>query len=441
MNCVSDYYVINFLEWLSSNNILDIINDASYENTGALKELAEIFLSEEYDCEEYLLKQINFEVKECCRRCRQQKENKNISSQDCHCRVHQAVHRVLDNHYMRQSTNDFRYRDDCDAETLVYTIYCYKKYSCDNPTIKRLINKAYIYGVEDKRGYDNGPMLGLMVMPKTKDYTILSFISWLHKYKKLDSIELDNETFMELIETYVKEFADEKNGQDITQSLSMALKDTNISKFIINKFKKEWAKMKNLSELTDRYLQAKYKIIVLSGVLDSLVKEHGEFLNSLTGNDLDIYYKAHARKDDLYKFAYNLGLKTSEVPCIVIWQNDIKKSKYIGIASLNAHEVFILVKTIVHGIQNKKSFKDIVIDTEKISNLMKSLNSCLESINVETMTEEQKEEIVELMSQLRDMTAFVNSRSASSYEWAQKCLGIGSNILSIIADSLAISKC
>lgn len=138
---------------------------------------------------------------------------------------------------------------------------------------------------------------------------------------------------------------------------------------------------KKLNYIFDRFYnsRAKYKCILLPLKAESdfvgFVKEYWIDLNAASSDFLDIFYSFDELKDTGYhtlKKIKNLKINTNELPCVVIWKNDISEAKAIDIRGLKNSDICTIMQNIIYYIKAEWDLRKIY---EKVSENVASIRN------------------------------------------------------------------
>lgn len=222
-----------------------------------------------------------------------------------------------------------------------------------------------------------------------KDYTIgkddfcleVDFLEWLLIYngEKIDLSKMPLSEFEKLVDEYCTQINCSSRDRE---KLINSFKHSDVESFGGNLLRvlrrREARKLKSLRYIYDRFTNdlIPYRCIILpygseSDKFKDLITNFYYDLNSMSDNYLDIYYSigdleksGYEIKNNIQSFPKSLSEK---LPCVVLWEHDMKKAQTIDIVDLTNKELVRLMAIIVDLIKAEKPFDLIVKEATKVA--------------------------------------------------------------------------
>lgn len=380
MNALPSMIVLDFCEWLKNRSMQQhgenytdmfdlILND---EYRGDLRRLAKEYLqgrgnsirgllhrfidSEEFDrffnkhCRPYFSDEWDHYS--------QHTEELRYFMRHCyHCpEVDSAFERFI-RHYYDENMNSYKYDQKVTPETLADSVKVYFDYQKDEPFV-----------------------MNFMTMLSADLSLEIDFLEWLMLNKgkpmNLDKMPLP------LFESITAEYCDYANRfSDDKRKLVKAFKRSDpisLGKKLVAVLSHTQAeRMKSLGYIYDRYASEKvpFRCFFLPLASDgdkfeNFITKHWLDLHKMSSDYLDIYYS----EEDYGKSGYAIkdGLRMApkdlpgRLPCLVIWQDNLRFAQTIDIEGLSDKEIVRLIADIVDAIKLGKTLKTISLEAKKM---------------------------------------------------------------------------
>jgi hypothetical protein len=144
-------------------------------------------------------------------------------------------------------------------------------------------------------------------------------------------------------------------------------------------------KMKSLGYIYDRYSSEKisFRCFFLplasdGDAFEKFIRENWLDLHEMSGNYLDIYYS----EEDFGKSGYAIknGMRMTsknlpgELPCLVIWQDNLKNAQAVDIEGLSDREIVRLIALIVDLIKADNSLERVLAEAKKMAKKIRQVH-------------------------------------------------------------------
>ncbi|MCD8014458.1 MAG: hypothetical protein LUG99_15030 [Lachnospiraceae bacterium] len=383
MNKLSDYIVLDFCEYLS-HKILNRRNCSEMD-------LGDLLFDEKFD---YKLRKA---AEDFCRINAQESEKDKIRKA-----VELFFRMFLESEEFESICNGFSNRKFCDDYSefcieLKHVMYRFFKNmfekegipnsSCwfvKNKSIysEQLIYNARIVYHDCIANKESSPFV-LYYMEFAKPVEV-DFLEWLaNDYDEKHILKLGTmpmDIFEDLVDNFQKETG--RSNRDVKKLVhEFKSSDTHGIRYKLSKLLPEDNKYrkKDMQYIFDRYMNPDipYKCIVLPIQTDieeygRLIEDYWYDLNEMSGDYLDIYYANAEYGQSGYKIMKDLNClpekMNGKLPCILIWQQEMKDGKTIDISRLGAEGIFNTFSAVVQGIQDKMELDQIIVKVEKMRN-------------------------------------------------------------------------
>lgn len=383
MQPLPDITVLDFLEWISQYHPNALLLDEDTATKYAREYLDE-YLEEPYHCSDY---------KQCKKTFRRHvnaiidsnifdKKIKQIWETNCKypehncsmCNYGRCMWEI--NYLLRDLLHDSIEHDNrrnCPSPK--------KNYTVENINAQHLVTSLYFYF--DRPNATANPHLMQYMQGYLGDdlSSIIDFINWLKASDKNYNIyKMPKIIFEDIIRTY-EESRKLKLSKKTRRAIIKGFKSKNN---IYRWFNKLFSKIEHsdLQYIIERYYydKAKFKCTILpvngESDLDSFIHEHWSNLDQASGDFLDIFYSTNELKDTGYAILdkiKDLQVYANELPCLVIWQDNISTAKTISISELSNINLFRLMSEIITCIQKNMNLEQICIEAQsKYAELMKN---------------------------------------------------------------------
>lgn len=126
--------------------------------------------------------------------------------------------------------------------------------------------------------------------------------------------------------------------------------------------------------------------ITINNDFENFIKTYWSNLNSLSRDYLDIYY---SDKDfsmsgyEIKSYFEELDVPENVLPCLIIWEKEIKDAGYINLKELTNIEIFNLMQEIVEKIKNKVPLKYIIEEVNTLANEKREENKPITNYNID----------------------------------------------------------
>lgn len=233
--------------------------------------------------------------------------------------------------------------------------------------------------LKSEQTYKEGKRSYLNFMKSFDNPVEIDFVDWLGQNDlKIDKMTV--EQFEYLADRYCYE--NNKSMREAEKLIKLFKRSDNNA--IINRlrllFNGTGRKCHNLKYIIERYCNEKnrFKCLILTLQNDEnykkLIRDHWSDFDFLSGEELDIYYNNDYAKSG-YEFAAGLdSIKEKcrlNIPCIVLWKDEMSEAKYIGIDGLNVEMIHSVIQRIVNEIQEGNTLNDIAQKAVEEVNQMK----------------------------------------------------------------------
>lgn len=388
MLVLPDYIVLDFLDWISqkyprNKYLLDsLLNDKKLAMS-----YAEEYLHGKYgDCKVYNYKKCKRYLKRQIIQVIDSKEFDEIIEEHCECRycnedTHYCMHYCF-RWFYHEVEHLLHNRFKNSREEISYELKRIEPYA--------LVDSLYYYLGQNKIA-DNLQEMYCMVEDSSKNLSsILDFINWLKEQNEpLNLYKMPEIIFDEVIKKY--EISRETKLNSRTKKEIMKCFDNKSSEQVSELINKVFGrrKIRSLSYVFERYYndKAKYKCILLplkgESDLDGFVRKYWYDLDFASSDFLDIFYSV--KELDNTGFASLKKIKSAvveinELPCIVIWENDISKSKNINIRKLSNSDLCVLLLEIISCIKKGMDIEQIYKEALKMTEIIKDENRMVQKI-------------------------------------------------------------
>ena len=376
MQGLPNFVILDFLEFINKNDfdLLDLFFDKRYDqilhqeaksycclvNSGdhvpitktRIKEYLKFIVNsfcESYDFERFY-RHLRYEP------------NENYLFQSDVCRVLEGEF----HHYLWHNKEFGRFWDNTFNSKVISEIY-----------EDQLIDNVRYYL---KRG-DNQELLSFLVESSSVE---IDFLEWLEKkysnekvFPKIDLMPVD--TFKEFAYTFACETGRDRRSVNKLVHLFIDSDDSTLKNKLRSIFL-PYAQKNNKKKLVDiarRYFEQKglYKCVILPLENDqeykNLISNHWNDLNIRSGNSLDIYYCYTDYGKSGYELMEELNYLPEKLednlPCILLWKDNMDKAGIIPIRRLNSVDIFFTIDEIVKNIKSGLEFDEIVRRTNKMN--------------------------------------------------------------------------
>jgi len=221
-----------------------------------------------------------------------------------------------------------------------------------------------------------------MIPPIVTDLSLeIDFLEWLtqNKGKPMNLKRMPTQFFEILADEYCN--YTNRNSDD-KQKLVKAFKQSDTvslgKKLIAVLSRTQGEKMKGLGYIYDRYVSEKipFRCFLLplaseGEAFENFIKMHWLDLHSMTGDHLDIYYSKEDYGKSGYSIKGDMQMAPKDLPgtlpCIVIWQENLKLAQAIDIEGLSDKEIVRLIANIVDLIKLGKTLDTISLEARKMT--------------------------------------------------------------------------
>ena len=385
MQRVSDFYIIDFCEWIKRM----ILSRSQYSNI----DMWDLLFDEKYD--EFLMKK----AEEYCNREGKQKKSysnddikiifnvligmyyESIEFQDLCCRIRRNKGKYSIKvlfHEFHASFDHFLFfidkRQGLFNEILDYNGQYITPYVL-------IDNLRYCYKESLSEEQEQNPILKLMIEGKAIE---VEFLEWIQQenigkevVEKIDLMPVD------VFEDYARRFCEDTgNGVSVKRKLIKSFKRSD-SGSLLNKlnrilpFNNAYRK-KGLKYVSQRYLTDKaiFKCVLLPLEVDydkfhELVTKRWKNLNDISGKYLDIYYcfaNYGESGHDLMKQLHYLPERFhAKLPCIALWKENMDEAMCIPINELSVDDVYYMIA-------GAGGIVDLIIEGRTINEIVEGVN-------------------------------------------------------------------
>jgi hypothetical protein len=232
------------------------------------------------------------------------------------------------------------------------------------------------HAVAHSIGNDGEPMRMQFMQALMVDMSVeVDFLEWLVRTRakpiKLNDMPL--RTFEVLAEDFREECGKSESDK---KRIIKAFKQSNIETLGIKLLSalpnSEWKRMKSLGYIVDRYADSRipYRCVILplkaeaDAYKELMGARYWYDLNDLSGDYLDVYYSHADYGNSGFAVANALNFipkhLTTNVPSVVIWQDDMSKARSVDIHGLDNPAIIEVMKVIVAAIQKGDTFVEII---------------------------------------------------------------------------------
>lgn len=270
---------------------------------------------------------------------------------------------------------------DIEAWELVESMRAYLTYRyADENSIKRVENSLWQEPLNKKTNskikINGNALIHMMTAVPDSLHTEIEFLEWLLK-QKLNADDVYKMP-MCVFEQLAKDFLIETNGiinNDLLVCLFHEFKDENPKRFLdrlkslisMNTFREDAEKYKSIAELFGRYsdpciMKCFFLPLAQDKMFENFINNSWYDLNALSRNYLDIYYSVKelsASGYDIKNKFHSLEVAEDALPCLVLWADSLENAKYVELRDLEYKEIFRLMQSIVQYIKTGDTF-DVV---------------------------------------------------------------------------------
>lgn len=234
-------------------------------------------------------------------------------------------------------------------------------------------NEENLHKVINGDGY---ALIRMMTAVPVSLHTTIEFLEWLLK-QEINADEVYRMP-MCVFEQLAEQFLLENKGaisRDLLTYLRTEVKDKGPRRFLeklknlisMNTFGKETEKYKTIVELFGRYSNACivkcfFLPLAQDKMFEKFINSAWNDLNSLSKNYLDIYYSVKELSVSGYDIKDKIrSLEVAEdaLPCLVLWTNSLETAKYVELRDLEYKDIFRLLQSIVQNIKVGDTFEEI----------------------------------------------------------------------------------
>lgn len=393
MNRLNDMMVLDFCEWLNRK----ISNDYGQQEPDIL----DLLLNDGYNsrimnyAEEYLMRSIH-PIKSTLHRFIDSREFEDCMYR-CEAKLHEKLHpqniygrQIRLSEILRQIAHECYYCDRCDNSFDQFISSLEQDTYHDNRIDPRTLLDNLRYSVNK----GNNPKFCAYMNILNIDLSVeVDFLEWLinTQNKPIKISDMPLKLFEELVGNYQRSCSKEDTAK---QKLIKAFKQSD-SGTLLNRLRSilpydTIKKAQNLGYITDRYSNRliPYRCVILP--LDARSNGYKEFIESwwydlhyMSADFLDIYYSETDYGKSGYEIMNALSFIPSNLrgnlPCIVLWQDDMRKAKSINIGELDNDDIFKIFSKIVMLVQRDTSFETIVEEAEKMGAKCRKKNNPITS--------------------------------------------------------------
>jgi len=230
-------------------------------------------------------------------------------------------------------------------------------------------------GNADSNLHRSAPILELMMNSSIEISEEINFFNWLERNIECASNvrKMPAEVFEKFVDKYISENnKTKKEKQKLLKSYQQTGWEALLEEFKVL-FRIRKRRSRNMSEVIERYSPhyGIYKCIILprldeenQQVYHSLIDDSWEELNTISGDNLDIYYS----EVDTGKTGVDIAKRINSLPetlqykapCLIIWKTSMQEAEDISIDKLKPAEIVTLIQSIAGNIQSKMNFKTII---------------------------------------------------------------------------------
>ena len=264
---------------------------------------------------------------------------------------------------------------------LTESIRIYLTYRCSDEKSIRDVEKSLWDDSIQKKGKNNIEINGssnsccyMRVAVPTAVHIEVEFLEWLLK-QELNADDLSKMP-MCVFEKLVEDFSISVKGKvdnDLVSELLDEFKKNSLEYFFI-KFKKLISlgafgrdEYKSIAELFARYsnpniIKCFFLPLAQDKMFETFIKNSWSDLNSLSKDYLDIFYSVKelaASGYDIKDKFRSLEVAEDALPCLVLWSDSLDNAKYVELRDLQYTEIFHLLQSIVQNIKVGNEF-DVV---------------------------------------------------------------------------------
>lgn len=388
MLALSDYIVLDFLEWISQNYPRNKVSLDSLIND---KELA-ISYAEKYlygecrGCKVYDYKQCKKHLKRYINQVIDSKEFNEILEQHCKYRYCNENFRYCMYHCLNRCYHEIKYLLYNRLEKLREV----SRYELEEIDPHILVEALYFY--LDQNGITDNPILmHFMVGYSDKDLSaILDFLNWLKEQNEPFNIcKMPEIVFNDVIKKYesAREIKlNNKTKKDIIKCFNNKSPEQ-IYGWINKVFGSR--KIKSLSYIFERYYndKAEYKCIFLplKGELDleKFIQDYWYDLDAASSDWLDIFYSLKELNNtgfiSLEKIK-DMTVDIKELPCAILWKREISTAKAINIRKLSHSDLCKLLLEIISCIKKNMDLEQIYKEALKMTENLKDESRMVQKI-------------------------------------------------------------
>lgn len=267
---------------------------------------------------------------------------------------------------LRQSDEDVDERQLIDSIKVYYKCPNYTKYGAEFCKSQLMIIEGFLDFLDKKNISVN-----FRTIPQEK---LLNFINL------YCNRNLENKDWRKNDHSY-------NNDQELN-TIFKALKDNNFEKMLIY-FKRKISndkliRYKNLEYLYDRYTnpEVRFKCLILpikgDMKFNKFINRYWDDLDESSGDYLDIFVSKQdveiSGYESIKKIKDLCFLDLYELPCFVIWENDLSEAISINIFGLNFEQIHLTFQKIINVIKNGGNKEEIVKESNKVISEFREYN-------------------------------------------------------------------
>lgn len=274
----------------------------------------------------------------------------------------------------------------------VYLTYRYAEEKATKRVEKSLWNEP-VHNRESPRlniNSDGRTLIHNRISVPTELHIEIDFLEWLLK-QELNADDISKMP-MCVFEKLAEDFSIEIKGnvdKDLLSKLLQEFKGNSPKKFLeklkriisLDTFGKDTEKYKSITELFSRYsnpniIKCFFLPLAQDKMFETFISNSWNDLNSLSKDYLDIFYSVSelsASGYDIKDKFYSLEVAEDALPCLVLWRDSLDNAKYVELRDLQYMEIFHLLQSIVQNIKVGNEFdlvhsKAVIMADEKRRN-------------------------------------------------------------------------